>query len=79
MENEQMSFEDLTPQKQDPLYEHAKAAVIDRGTATTGMLQRIFKIGFLRAEGLILRLEREGVISKHIPGKPREVLINKEV
>ena len=50
MENEQMSFEDLTPQMQDPLYEHAKAAVIDRGTATTGMLQLIFKIGFLRAE-----------------------------
>ena len=78
MEGRQMTFEDLMPKQNDPLYERAKAAVIERGAASTGMFQRMFQIGFLRAERLLLQLEEEGVISKKIPGKPRRILTEEE-
>lgn len=78
MRSEQMSLEDFMPRPNDPLYEHAKAAVIERGAASAGMLQRIFKIGFLRAERIILQLEENGVISKKTPGKPRRILAEEE-
>ena len=76
MESEQMSIFDFgteAPEELDPLYPHAKRAVIDAGRASCGMLQRIFRISYYRAEKLIRELEEEGVIGPKLPGKHREV------
>ena len=78
MKSEQMSIFDMgteVPKEKDPLFPHAKRAVMQEQRASCGMLQRMFRISYYRAENLIRELEEAGVIGPELPGKYRKVLL----
>lgn len=64
--------------EEDPLYPHARRAVIKEQKASAGMLQRIFRISYVRADRLITRMEIEGVIGPHTPGGYRKIMIDND-
>lgn len=56
-------------------YISAKEYVLSTGKASTTALQTAFRWGYTKAERILSLLEKDGVISAHIPGKQyREVL-----
>lgn len=59
----------------DPLFEDARAIVIDSKKASTSYLQRRLSIGYSRAARIIDLLEERGVVGEANGSKPREVLI----
>ncbi len=59
----------------DPLWEESVRWVVDRGQASTSMLQRRFSIGFQRASRLLDMMEERGVVGPRDGPRPREVLI----
>lgn len=66
-----------TEKEIDPLLEDAKRFVVEKGSASTSMLQRAFEIGYNRASRLIQQLEEEGIISKQDGANKRKTLITK--
>ena len=58
----------------DPLYEEAKAVVVDMQKASATLLQRRLKVGYTRARLLDL-LELKGVVGKGVGAKPREIMV----
>jgi S-DNA-T family DNA segregation ATPase FtsK/SpoIIIE len=60
----------------DPLWEETVRWVVDRGQASTSMLQRRFSIGFQRASRLLDEMEERGIVGPRDGPRPREVLIN---
>jgi S-DNA-T family DNA segregation ATPase FtsK/SpoIIIE len=58
----------------DPLYDQAVNLVIEKGSASTSMVQRVFRIGYNRAARILEVMEREGVIGPADGAKPRTVL-----
>jgi S-DNA-T family DNA segregation ATPase FtsK/SpoIIIE len=60
----------------DPLYDKAVEIVVQKGQASTSMIQRVFRIGYNRAARIIEMMEREGVIGPMDGIKPREVLVS---
>ncbi|WP_049533625.1 DNA translocase FtsK [Streptococcus anginosus] len=60
----------------DPLFEEAKALVIETQKASASMLQRRLSVGFNRATRLMEELEDAGVIGPAEGTKPRKVLLN---
>ena len=60
----------------DPLFEEAKALVIETQKASASMLQRRLSVGFNRATRLMEELEAAGVIGAAEGTKPRKVLLN---
>ncbi len=58
----------------DPFYDKAVELVVEKGQASTSMIQRTFRIGYNRAARIIEMMEREGVVGKMDGVKPREVL-----
>ncbi|MCW1036130.1 DNA translocase FtsK [Streptococcus anginosus] len=60
----------------DPLFEEAKALVIETQKASASMLQRRLSVGFNRATRLMEELEAAGVIGPAEGTKPRRVLLN---
>jgi len=63
----------------DELLEEAIRIVVEAGQASTSLLQRRLRIGYNRAARLIEELEEQGIISGRDGGKPRQILISKEV
>jgi len=63
----------------DPLYDKAVELVVDKGQASTSMIQRVFRIGYNRAARMIEVMEREGVIGPMDGVKPREVLLPNQI
>jgi S-DNA-T family DNA segregation ATPase FtsK/SpoIIIE len=61
----------------DPLYEDAKAAVMEAGKASTSYLQRRLRVGYARAARLIDILEEKGVVGPGDGAKPREILLGR--
>ncbi len=59
----------------DTLYDKAVELVVDKGQASTSMVQRAFRIGYNRAARIIEMMEKEGVIGPMDGVKPREVLV----
>ncbi|MBS1719908.1 MAG: hypothetical protein JST35_05640 [Armatimonadetes bacterium] len=59
----------------DPLFEEVVRWVVDRGQASTSMIQRKFSIGFQRASRLLDNMEERGVVGPRDGPRPREVLI----
>lgn len=59
----------------DPLYEDAIRWAVERGQASTSMLQRKFAIGFQRASRLIDMMEERGIVGARDGSRPREVLM----
>ena len=60
----------------DPLWEDTVRWVVDRGQASTSMLQRRFQIGFQRASRLLDVMEERGIVGPRDGPRPREVLIS---
>jgi S-DNA-T family DNA segregation ATPase FtsK/SpoIIIE len=57
------------------MYDKAVELVMQKGQASTSMLQRAFRIGYNRAARIIDTMERDGVIGPMDGAKPREVLV----
>lgn len=62
-------------QEGDPLFEDAKALVLETQKASASMLQRRLSVGFNRATRLMDELEAAGVIGPAEGTKPRKVLM----
>jgi S-DNA-T family DNA segregation ATPase FtsK/SpoIIIE len=58
----------------DPFYDKAVELVVEKGQASTSMIQRTFRIGYNRAARIIEMMEREGVVGKMDGVRPREVI-----
>jgi DNA segregation ATPase FtsK/SpoIIIE-like protein len=58
----------------DVLYSQAVQFVIERGQASTSMLQRRFEIGFQRSSRLLDQMESDGVVGPRDGPRPRQVL-----
>jgi len=58
----------------DPMYEDAKALILEFGKVSTSLLQRKLRIGYNRAATLIDTMEERGVVSPADGIKPREIL-----
>ncbi len=63
-------------QEADPLWEDAVRWVVDRGQASTSMLQRRFSIGFQRASRMLDMMEERGIVGPRDGPRPREVLLD---
>ena len=61
--------------ERDDMFYEAGKLIIEQQSASIGMLQRRFRMGFNRAARVIDQLADEGVISKQDGKKPREVLM----
>ena len=59
----------------DEFYDRAVTLVIDKGQASTSMVQRAFRIGYNRAARILETMEREGVVGPADGSKPRQVLV----
>jgi S-DNA-T family DNA segregation ATPase FtsK/SpoIIIE len=59
----------------DPFYDKALELVLEKGQASTSMIQRTFRIGYNRAARIIEQMEREGVVGKMDGVRPREILL----
>ncbi len=59
----------------DAFYDKAVELVMEKGQASTSMIQRAFRIGYNRAARIIEMMEHEGVIGPMDGVKPREVLV----
>lgn len=59
----------------DQFYDKAVELVLEKGSASTSMIQRVFRIGYNRAARIIEMMEREGVVGKTDGVRPREILI----
>lgn len=62
----------------DALYDKAVQLVLSKGTASTSMIQRFFRIGYNRAARLIELMEREGIVGPMDGARPRDVLVASE-
>lgn len=60
----------------DPLWQESVLWVVERGQASTSMLQRRFSIGFQRASRLLDMMEERGIVGPRDGPRPREVLVN---
>jgi S-DNA-T family DNA segregation ATPase FtsK/SpoIIIE len=60
----------------DPLWQDAVRWAVDRGQASTSMLQRKFSIGFQRASRLLDMMEERQIVGPRDGPRPREVLVN---
>ncbi len=69
-----MFGDSMEDEDDDPLYEDARACVIEAGKASTSYIQRKLKVGYARAARLMDILEERGVIGPSDGAKPREVL-----
>ncbi len=62
----------------DSYFADAGRFVTEKGKATIGVLQRMFRIGFNRAARIMDQLAEAGVVSGEDGTKPRQVLMTKE-
>ncbi len=57
----------------DEMYDKAVELVMEKGQASTSMIQRAFRIGYNRAARIVEMMEREGIVGPMDGVKPREV------
>ncbi len=60
----------------DPLWEDAVRWAVERGQASTSMLQRKFSIGFQRASRLLDEMEVRQIVGPRDGPRPRDVLVS---
>ena len=63
-------------QASDDKWEDACRFVVERGEASTSMIQRKFSIGFQRASRLLDMMEERGIVGPRDGPRPREVLVD---
>ncbi|MBI4137707.1 MAG: hypothetical protein HY472_00475 [Candidatus Sungbacteria bacterium] len=59
----------------DPIYEEARALVVQTQKASASYLQRRFRVGYARAARLLDLMEQNGVVGPADGAKPRDVFI----
>lgn len=59
----------------DAIYDKAVELVLQKGQASTSMLQRAFRIGYNRAARIVDMMEKEGLVGPMDGAKPREVIV----
>ncbi len=59
----------------DPLYDQAVQLVIEKGQASTSMVQRAFRIGYNRAARILDSMESEGVVGPADGARPRQIIV----
>lgn len=59
----------------DAIYDRAVELVLQKGQASTSMLQRAFRIGYNRAARIIDMMEKDGLVGPMDGAKPREVIV----
>jgi S-DNA-T family DNA segregation ATPase FtsK/SpoIIIE len=62
----------------DEFFHEAVEFLLQKGKASTSMLQRQFRIGYNRASRLMEELEVRGIVGPEDGVKPRKVLITRE-
>ncbi|MCC7229842.1 MAG: DNA translocase FtsK 4TM domain-containing protein [Fimbriimonadaceae bacterium] len=67
---------DFGSEDTDPLWEESITWVVERGQASTSMLQRRFSIGFQRASRLLDTMEERGIVGPRDGPRPRDVLMS---
>lgn len=67
---------ELAASESDPLWEDVVRWVVERGQASTSMIQRRYAIGFQRASRLLDAMEERGIVGPRDGPRPREVLID---
>ena len=72
---EVLSLEGQDPEDCDELYDEAVNFVLDKGKASTSMIQRKFAIGYNRAARIVDAMESAGVIGPADGARPRQVLV----
>jgi S-DNA-T family DNA segregation ATPase FtsK/SpoIIIE len=60
----------------DPLWEECVRFVVERGQASTSMIQRRFSIGFQRASRLLDSMEERRIVGPRDGSRPRDVLVS---
>ncbi|MBP9838253.1 MAG: DNA translocase FtsK 4TM domain-containing protein [Proteobacteria bacterium] len=70
-----MSIDGTGNQEYDELYDQAVSIVVEKGFASTSMVQRVFRIGYNRAARILETMEKEGIVGPADGAKPRQVLI----
>ncbi|MEI5913548.1 DNA translocase FtsK [Bacillus albus] len=71
--NHQVDFDDVAENK---LYEEIKEFIIESQQVSPSLLQRKFKIGYMKAMQCIEKLEQNQVVSSYTGDGPRKVLIS---
>ena len=59
----------------DEFYDRAVSLVVEKGQASTSMVQRAFRIGYNRAARILETMEQEGVVGPADGSRPRQVLL----
>jgi S-DNA-T family DNA segregation ATPase FtsK/SpoIIIE len=62
----------------DEFFHEAVMFLLEKGKASTSMLQRQFRIGYNRASRLMEELEDRGIVGPEDGVKPRKILITRE-
>ncbi|MCI5066378.1 DNA translocase FtsK [bacterium] len=75
LEDSGKSLEPGEADTSDPLYDKAVQFVLERGSASTSMVQRQFRIGYNRAARIVDTMEQEGLVGPVDGAKPRPVLV----
>ena len=60
----------------DAYFDEACRFVVEKEKASSGMLQRVFKVGYTRAARIVDQMEAAGVVGPEEGTKPRKVLMN---
>jgi S-DNA-T family DNA segregation ATPase FtsK/SpoIIIE len=68
----------MTDEDVDEFFHEAVEFLLQKGKASTSMLQRQFRIGYNRASRLMEELETRGIVGPEDGVKPRKVLITRE-
>lgn len=76
-EGEESETKDLlnNPDEYDAVYDKAVEFVLEKGHASTSMIQRAFRIGYNRAARIVDMMEKEGIVGPSDGAKPREVIV----
>ncbi|MCL4151584.1 UNVERIFIED_CONTAM: hypothetical protein GTU68_013747 [Idotea baltica] len=59
----------------DEFYDRAVSLVVEKGQASTSMVQRAFRIGYNRAARILETMEAEGIVGPADGARPRKILI----
>lgn len=62
----------------DEYFDEAGTFIIEKGKASIGMLQRVYRIGFNRAARIMDQLAEAGVVSEEDGTRARKILMNRE-